>query len=195
MHTLNQETLSARWRDSKRAAPAPTAHAVPGLKLKKLLVPTDFSAPAAKALHYAIALAGQFEVSIVLMHAVWLGRYQPGVPDYPDIVSSTSGMQRYYTVAAEQARARLDVMRAELEAQGIKAEEWIGNGAPYEEIIEAAKKSAADLIVIATHGHTGLQHLLLGSTVERVVQYAPCSVFVVPEKSATSSPDPACPPA
>jgi nucleotide-binding universal stress UspA family protein len=64
-------------------------------------------------------------------------------------------------------------------AKGLVAESIFRVGNPYEEIVSAAKEISADLIVIGSHGHTGLGRLLLGSTAERVAKYAPCPVLVV----------------
>jgi nucleotide-binding universal stress UspA family protein len=55
----------------------------------------------------------------------------------------------------------------------------IGEGPPVDEIVRIARENQVDLIVIATHGHTGLKHLLLGSVAERVIRHAPCAVLVV----------------
>jgi nucleotide-binding universal stress UspA family protein len=65
----------------------------------------------------------------------------------------------------------------------LSADPLLRSGNPYEEIVNAAKELGVGLIVIGSHGHTGLERLLLGSTADRVVQYAPCPVFVVKDNA------------
>src|SRR5206468_779697 len=84
----------------------------------------------------------------------------------------------------EQKWARLHFGELKVETRGeLNAQPALRVGNPYEEIVSAAKEMGADLIVIGSHGHGGLGRLLLGSTAERVLQYAPCAVLVV--KDAT----------
>ena len=82
--------------------------------------------------------------------------------------------------------AQLSLIAAELRSKGLSAEPLLRSGNPYEEIVNAAKELGVGLIVIGSHGYTGLGRLLLGSTADRVVQYAPCPVFVVKDKATVS---------
>src|ERR1700722_3731216 len=72
---------------------------------------------------------------------------------------------------------------SKIHSKGLEAESILRTGNPYEEIVNAAKQIGADLIVIGSHGYTGLSRLLLGSTADRVLQYAPCPVLVVKDPS------------
>jgi universal stress protein A len=75
--------------------------------------------------------------------------------------------------------AQLSLIAEQMRANGLHAEAILRHGNPYEEIVNAAREIGVDLIVIGSHGYTGLGRLLLGSTADRVLQYAPCPVLVV----------------
>jgi universal stress protein A len=77
---------------------------------------------------------------------------------------------------------RLETLSRAVKASNIESESSQRLGTPYEEIVKVAKEMEVDLIIIATHGYTGLKHFLLGSTAERVVRLAPCPVLVVREE-------------
>jgi nucleotide-binding universal stress UspA family protein len=83
------------------------------------------------------------------------------------------------TQMQENAAKQLEEWRTREIGQRVPAESLVRTGRPYQEILEVAAQSNIDLIIIASHGHTSLAHIVLGSTVERVVRYAPCPVLVV----------------
>jgi universal stress protein A len=150
----------------------------PPLHLRKLLVPTDFSANSKKALIYAVRLAQRNNSSLILFHV-----FEP-----PEFVRQLP--KDYSYEAYEETRKQCDTaMRRSAETLGMLSEAVKGSniqietsqrlGTPYEEIVKFAKEKKVNLIVIATHGYTGLMHFLLGSTAERVVRLAPCPVLVV----------------
>lgn len=139
--------------------------------LKKILVPTDFSAESAKALRYASLLAEQFGATICLINVV----------ETPSFISD---MDNVYVLPSEESRAgdartRLIKLAREKIDELIPVNPQVRVGTPFQEIVKAAKALQTDVIVIATHGYTGLKHVLLGSTAERVVRHAPCPVLVV----------------
>jgi nucleotide-binding universal stress UspA family protein len=80
---------------------------------------------------------------------------------------------------ARAAEEKLEEICRRLRKGGIKCRGLVESGAAYQAIVEAAKKVHADLIVISTHGLTGLVHILMGSVAERVVQHAICPVLVI----------------
>lgn len=137
----------------------------------KILVPTDFSAPSIDALHYARELASGRGATLIALHVV--------DPFHPDWRMDTGTLQR---AAHAQAQHRLQELLAR-ELPGARAIPELREGHPVEEITAVARKCGADLIVIATHGRSGLQHVLLGSVAERVVRQAPCPVLVVRKPS------------
>jgi len=139
------------------------------LKLKSILVPFDFSSPAEKALAYAVQFAEQFNARIHLLHVVAPVMYPPDAGFVP--IEEPKLMAASKTRLTSLAHEKIQPERlSEIEVR-------IGN--PYWEIAEVARQLPADLIVIATHGYTGLKHVIMGSTAERVVRHAPCPVLVV----------------
>ena len=147
------------------------------IRLTKLLVPTDFSEDSEQAARYAVELAKRFQAEIHCIHVV----------DIPADLLSTSA---YYMTGPSEAF--LDQIREEskknLEAFAKKNLEGVGvrtaflEGSPFVEIIRYARNQEIDLVVIATHGRTGLRHVLFGSVAEKVVRKAPCPVLVVKRK-------------
>lgn len=144
------------------------------LKLKRILVPIDFSDCSKKALQYALPLAKEHEAALTLLYVVppAYGAGEYGGIDYAQLEGSMKeGGEK------ELAKLVVDEVRRE-----VPTDTLVLVGSPAVEIIEAARSLPADLIVISTHGRTGLKHVFLGSVAERVVQRAPCPVFVVRER-------------
>ena len=140
-------------------------------KIERILVPLDFSPASMEALDYAVWLAKQFRAAIHLVHVY-----------PPDEASSVPGAGHLLFQSAEA------IERLNEELTGIHRKHvptfrpencHVRGGRPYEEIVRLAREIDADLIVLATRGHSGLKRLLLGSTAERVVRSAPCPVLVV----------------
>jgi universal stress protein A len=144
-------------------------------RLKKILVPVDFSEPSRKALHYAISLAKPFKAEILLVHVV------ESVLPPPDAVIVESAALA--AALNEEAAKRLSEWRKKAASQA-KVQEVLLTGTPYREIVDTAGQSKTDLIVLGTHGRTGLTRLLIGSTAERVMHQAPCPVLVVRERES-----------
>lgn len=140
-------------------------------RINRILVPVDFSGSAGEALGYAVSLAKTMQARIVLLHVVepaYAGA-EPGLGYMPQQVD------------AQQAAAR-KLMRDvadEFIPAGFLEKMVLRTGCPYYEITAAAKALNAGLIVITTHGRTGLSHVLMGSTAERVVRHAHCPVLTV----------------
>lgn len=150
----------------------------PTFRIKSILVPIDFSEYSKKALRYAVRFAKEFGASLTLLH-VFEPLIQPpegyGVLQVP--VIDGGALQK-------EAAARLTSLAQEEIEELVPVKSVVRSGRPYNEIVMDAKERKVDLIIIATHGYTGLTHLLLGSTAERVVRHAPCPVLTVrePEK-------------
>ena len=140
----------------------------PAFKLKRILVPLDFSACSKKALQYAVPLAQQFGAELALLHIV-----EP----YPPIAELTP-VRLETADEGQQELARV----AKLIPGDISSRVTVRSGVAAHEIVEAAEDLAADLIVISTHGRTGLAHVVMGSTTEKVVRHAHCPVLVVRER-------------
>jgi nucleotide-binding universal stress UspA family protein len=152
-----------------------------GFKIKTILAPLDFSPASIEALDYAVWLAQQFRAAIHLVHVY-----------PPDEASSVPGAGHLLLQSAEV----IERMNEELTGIHRKRVEpfrpencHVRGGRPYEEIVRLARQIDADLIALSTRGHSGLKHLLLGSTAERVIRYAQRPVLVVrkrKQKSKTS---------
>ena len=135
------------------------------------MVPTDFSARSKEAVRYASALAADYGARLCLVFV-----YEPlmiveGLEAYAVVRSNEQMLKRVREQLGTFARDEID------EAIPVQSEVRIGK--PHREIVAAAKEEGADLIVIATHGYTGLKHAFIGSTAERVVRHASCPVLVV----------------
>ena len=147
------------------------------ISLKKVLFPTDLSDAAAEAQLYACALAEQFDAELHVLSVMQDVSLMSPDPNMPWVIPASS----------------LDEVRQSLEAALVKIPDpkWaIGRsiqrviriGAPYVEIIKYAQEQDVDVIVVGTHGRSGLTHLLLGSTAEKVVRKSPCPVLTVHPK-------------
>ncbi|HVY71082.1 MAG TPA: universal stress protein [Verrucomicrobiae bacterium] len=143
-------------------------------RMRRILVPVDFSDCSQKALQYALPLARSQQAALTLAHVVHpvytVGEY--GALD-------TAQIEATMKAGAEKELAKL---AASASGEGPPVNTVVRIGPPAREIIEVANDLAADLIVISTHGRTGLKHILLGSVAEQVVRHAPCPVLVVRER-------------
>ena len=160
--------------DESLLAAAGASRAVSLFRLKKILVPIDFSDCSKKALQYAIPLARQHEAALTLLY----------VAPPPNFVGGEYTGIEYARLEDDQAASggkQLDALVANEVHGEVPAETLVRPGMPVVEILEAARALPADLIVISTHGRTGLKHVLLGSVAEDVVRRAPCPVLVVRE--------------
>ena len=143
------------------------------IQLKNILIPTDFSDHSAKAAAYAFALASKFGSKVHLLHVQEM--VQSPAPDFVMGLAIPSHVR-------ESKEAALAGMTKFLEASDWKSHDVICEaveGVPFVEIIRYSKNHDIDLIVLGTHGRSGLMHVLLGSVAERVVRKAPCPVMTV----------------
>ena len=146
------------------------------INLRRVLVPVDFSRASVAAIDYAIKLAGRFGAEVNVVHVM-----EPVSP-----LVGIRGMPLYIPEAETEDRIRRH-LRGVARSHGIPLRpEHIHaiKGQPFAEICRLARKIGIDLIVIPTHGHTGLTRLALGSTAERVVRYAHCPVLVLRQTKA-----------
>ena len=133
-----------------------------------ILVPIDFSANSDHALDYAMTLAHTLQARLTLLHVI-----EP-------LVGSVEALP--YTYIQDLEAKITDLMtsyRERVTGAGLQSDFAIVHGVPFQVIVETARTAHADLIIMGTHGRTGLSHVLLGSVAERVVQHAPCPVLVV----------------
>lgn len=142
-------------------------------QIKKILVPIDFSDHSINALKYAVDFAQTFGAKLYLIYIVEPMLYpadfsmgQIAIPDVSDDLVRR-GEDEMNAIVKEHVEGK------------VPYEKIIKTGRPFIEIIEAASEYDIDLIIISTHGHTGVEHLLFGSTAEKVVRKAPCPVLTV----------------
>jgi len=141
------------------------------IKIEKILFPTDFSTYAKHALKYALDFAAERQAKLYILHVI---------PKLDILVGGvTFPASKIYGGMEKEAEKNIHHIVPKRFLEKIKVENIIVRGTPFIEIIKAAKKYDIDLIVIATHGRTGLAHTFLGSTAEKVVRKAPCPVLCV----------------
>jgi nucleotide-binding universal stress UspA family protein len=151
-------------------------------RIARIMVPTDFSVPADAALDYARDLARQFGASIDLVH-VFDDPFTSGA----FLGDGTMVMPVELREALENhAREQLDVRHAVHAATLPGSSTAFLLGPPAKRLVERAKEEKADLIVMGTHGRTGLGHLFLGSVAERVVRTATCPVLTTRQPAVES---------
>lgn len=145
------------------------------MQIRLILLPTDFSDCANYALSYAASLARTFGASIICVHVI-----EPMVPTV-----GYSGMTEPMPIAditdqlEDSAERELPKLSGCEECVGLQVEEVIVHGEAASEIVRVAKDRNVDLIVVSSHGRTGLGRILFGSTAEAVVRHASCPVLVV----------------
>jgi universal stress protein A len=144
------------------------------MKIEHILIPMDFSDSGQLALDYAAALRGKFPAQITLLHVI-----EP----FLGYGSELSIIPADVEVEQEQkVETRLKELAAAFTG-GAPANAVCRRGKPWNVICEWAAENKVDLIVMPTHGYSGLLHMWLGSVAERVVRKAPCPVLVIPAKS------------
>jgi len=143
------------------------------MQIKTILFPTDFSYGARAAMDHAISLAKDYEAKLILLYVIqdisiaeW---YIPSALSVTDLVEDMR----------KSASREMDKWGAEVSARVKNVEKLVVRGVPFVEIIRTAKDKNADLIVIGTHGRTGIDHMLFGSTAEKVVRKSACPVLTV----------------
>jgi nucleotide-binding universal stress UspA family protein len=157
-----------------RNSPLPPI-SLPEVNLKKILVPIDFSESARKAMEYGLSFARQFNAEILLLHVI---EFTP-LPAPPlAIVQDETTQAKLHESSAKE----LGEWRDAISAQTIVRASVRDGISAHAEIVKAAAEGNIDLIILGTQGRTGLAHLLIGSTAERVVRHAPCPVLVVRER-------------
>lgn len=151
---------------------------LPAFKLKKILVPVDFSECTKESLLYAVPFAKQFDARLTLLHVMEPTYLAP---------SETSALPITETV--EAATKRLKQLRDRC-AGTVQCQTLVRLGYCEHEIIKVAQEEGSDLIILSTHGRTGLARLVMGSTAERVVRRAGCPLLIVrPNEHEFVTPD------
>jgi universal stress protein A len=140
------------------------------------LIPLDFSEHANQALDYAMALATKLHARLTLLHVIhmppWAGA---------DLSTYMEDIEAQANHATQDSLKRVQDV-------GLEATRVVVHGIPWQEIVQLATDRQVDLIIMGTHGRTGIQHVLLGSVAEKVVRLAPCPVLVTRASHQASTP-------
>lgn len=143
--------------------------------IKKILIPIDFSDYSKRALRYAIDFSKHFNSELILVSVI-----EPMI--YPaDFSMGQVAIPATDQNLTERIENELKSLEENEIGNQVKSKRIIKSGKPFYEIVETAREEDVDLIIIATHGHTGVEHLLFGSTAEKVVRKAPCPVLTLRE--------------
>ncbi|MFO8006157.1 MAG: universal stress protein [Candidatus Brocadiia bacterium] len=143
------------------------------IRFDKIVCAVDFSKYSDHALRYALSLARLFGAELTVVHVVEM----PFLPSYsmagvPDLSMPVEELE-------ENAREHLNEKLEQCRSEHADVEAEVLTGSPFVEIIDFARQVEADLIVMGTHGRSGLRQLLIGSVAEKVVRKAPCPVLTV----------------
>ncbi len=139
------------------------------MSMQHCLVPLDFSMHSDYALEYAIFLATQLQVRLTLLHVIYL----------PSLLI-TARLTPYMTAEEAEAKTLLTAASQRRDEAGVQGDWQIVYGVPWTQITTIAAALQIDLIIMGSHGRTGLKYALLGSVAERVLRLAPCPVLITP---------------
>ena len=143
------------------------------LPIKKILAPTDFSDISVETIANASELSAYFGAELFVTHVI------PPIPTLPSDPHYNFEVPAYQDALKDNATRQLTVTIHQHVAEGVNAYPLVSYGDPAKEIVRISEEENIDLIVIATHGLTGWQHIVFGSVAERVVRTAKCPVITV----------------
>ena len=162
---------------SQKAVEHPSVDSSSELQLKRILVPTDFSESSERALKYAVRLGVPYKAEVVLLHVFHLKEYLGLLSQREDIDSAIAN--QVLDASKSGAMEKLEDLVRRVDGKDVVVLPILLIGVPFEEIVRYGGEHEADLIVMPTHGRTGLAHFLLGSTTERVISHSACPVLVI----------------
>lgn len=150
--------------------------------LKKILVPTDNSENSREAFRYAIGLAEKFQSKIHVLYVIDMGYLEQGYM-YESNPHRSPVLDLEEHLLEEKTRETEEFIdKSTKNKKGLDIEMSIKRGRPFVEIIATAREKEVDLIVMGTHGRTGLSHAFMGSVAEKVVRKSPCPVLTIKPK-------------
>jgi universal stress protein A len=148
------------------------------IEIKSILAPTDFSAHSEQAVRYACRLAERLDSELHLLHVL-----SEIVPAGPDPLLMPMMPAQFYKESEDRAHETLDRSLDPSWGKPAKIITAVRWGSPVESIVSYAVDHRIELVIISTHGRTGLSHVLLGSVAERIVREAPCPVLTIRDRS------------
>lgn len=145
------------------------------MPIRRILVPTDFAESSLQALEYAADFAKTTRAKISIVFVLEPIQFaSPG-----DLYAPSANLGMLLEEQHQAAQDALGKLQRDLKKRRIIAATILKEGLAYDEIITAAKETRADLIIMATHGRTGVSHLFLGSVAEKIIRHSPCPVLTV----------------
>ena len=150
------------------------------LVYQRILVPIDFSEHSKKTVLYATRFASRCNATVQLLHVFEIPDYAAN--PYGHRSQTCDQLRTAVDVAEQDARENLTAFENQLLNAGVKVEAYVRVGYAFDEIVQMANHFDVDLIIVGSHGYTGITRLLIGSTAQRVVERAPCPVLVVKER-------------
>ncbi len=143
------------------------------MQIQRILFPTDFSNGARAAMDHALSLARDYKAKLILLYVIQdISIAEWYIPSSLSVADLVADMQK-------SAELEMEKLAKEVSSKVGDVEKMVVRGVPFVEIIKTAKEKNADMIVIGTHGRTGIDHMLFGSTAEKVVRKAHCPVLTV----------------
>jgi len=152
------------------------------MKLSRILAPTDFSRFSGFALEWAANLAEALKAELTLLHVISEeeGKVMEEIIAEGAAVQVAKGIRQDVVEERQKKfQEQFDIVLPRQMKKSIKVEEIVRIGIPFLEIVKTAREKDVDLIVMGTHGRTGLAHVLIGSVAERVVHHAHCPVLTI----------------
>ena len=151
-------------------------------KVEKILAPTDFSELSKLGMRYGLEMARDNKAELIAYHVIDLGEGWKGIhteltPPYHDMLEDNRRLLEKFI--SDNFPERIDLAKLRLVVEF---------GASFKNIVELAEKEHVDVIVMSTHGRTGLDHIILGSVTEKVIARAPCPVLVLPRRATRALP-------
>ncbi len=143
------------------------------IKMDKILLTTDFSEQSKAAVPFAIDIAKRYGAELHIIHVFDEAALDPLYLTYGGVA------EEYFKKVQEGFDSEVDKFLSDYDTGEITLVPVLANGNPFVEIVRYAKNNGVDMIVIGTHGHTGLSHMLLGSIAEKVIRKAHCPVLSV----------------
>jgi nucleotide-binding universal stress UspA family protein len=143
-------------------------------RIRRIVHPSDFSRASGAAFTRALDMAKANRAELLVVHVL-----TPVMPMVGDGYVSPKVYEEIEATSRAQARAQLDKLLGKARKAGVRAKGLLMEGVPHEQITRVARSRRADLVVIGTHGRTGLAKFFLGSVAGRVVSTAPCPVLTV----------------
>jgi nucleotide-binding universal stress UspA family protein len=143
-------------------------------RIRRILHPTDFSSASRPAFERALGMARDSRAELLILHVL-----APVIPVMGEGYIPPQTYEAIDTAARKSAHKKLDALAARARNAGVRARPLLLEGTAHERIVSAAKAQRVDLIVMGTHGRSGLARLFIGSVASRVVSAAPCPVMTV----------------